>query len=247
MRALLLFVFLIIGSSAARCQLSASSDWFLNSTELSTTQFNERAGLSQSIFNQNMAQQGLGNRDAIVKTGHARIQAGKATVTYHPLSPTLASLFAASRSREAAKQRELTGVYNQYLQRFRDAQREMNLGERDVAASLALAFTSYYEIYSQGKQASAAQTRDAKQQFRQSLLQNSYFQGTNDRYRQMLDENTAVQAVASLVLYRNAAKRGDTKAVETERQRALAFLDFYWPGGEERAQKIRLTSAGFRD
>jgi len=42
-------------------------------------------------------------------------------------------------------------------------------------------------------------------------------------------------------------KRGDAAAVEGLRREALAFLDFYWPGDEERARRIRLTPAGFRD
>jgi len=37
-------------------------------------------------------------------------------------------------------------------------------------------------------------------------------------------------------LYRDAVKRGDKQAMEAEREQALAFLDFYWPGDRARAK-----------
>ena len=151
------------------------------------------------------------------------------------------------RGGDATRQRELIEIYNEDLRCFRDAQRQDGLSECGVAASLGLAFASYYEIYSNGQMANAAQERDIVRQFCESLTRNAYFQGTNDRYRQLLDENTAVQTVASLVLYRNAVKRGDKAVVETLHREARAFIDFYWPDDEERAKRIRLTPAGFRD
>ncbi|HWS90414.1 MAG TPA: DUF6683 family protein [Pyrinomonadaceae bacterium] len=237
----------VVLAAAAAAAQTGGTEGFLNQLDLNFSQYGERMGLSLWAFNQNMAQAGMGDRHEVVKRGEARIRAGRANVNYRPLAPTLAEAFAASRSADAAKRRELAGVYNENLKRFRDAQRRGGLGERDVASSLGLAFASYYEIYSGGRAASPAQERDIVRQFRESLLKNAYFQGTNDRYRQLLDENTAVQTVASLVLYRDAVKRGDSAAVEGLRREALAFLDFYWPGDEERARRIRLTPAGFRD
>lgn len=240
----LMSVAVIEGSATAQY---GSSESYLNALDLNFSQYSERMGLSLWGFNQTMAQAGMGSARDVTAKGKARIKAGRASVRYHPVAPTLASAFAASRSSDAAKRRELAQIYNQYLGRFRDAQRLDKLGEHNVAASLGLAFASSYEIYSNGQSAGPAQERDIVEQFRQSLLKNAYFQGTSDRYRQLLDENTAVQTVASLVLYRAAVKRGDKAAREAERQQALAFLDFYWPGTEERARKIRLTPAGFRD
>ena len=52
-----------------------------------------------------------------------------------------------------------------------------------------------------GTTTNPAQDRDIADEFRQALLKDLYFQGTDDRYRQLLDENTAVQAVAALVAY----------------------------------------------
>jgi hypothetical protein len=235
---------IVVGVAKAQ---NSSTDSYLNSLDLNLSQYGERMGLSLWAFDQNMAQLGMGGTGDVTARGRARIKAGTVSVSYRPLAPTLASVFVASRSSDAAKQRELIQIYNLYLSRFRDAQRQDGLGEHDVAASLGLAFASNYEIYSKGSVANAAQERDIVGQFRQSLLKNDFFQGTNDRYRQLLDENTAVQTVAALVTYRNAVKRGDNSAVEAERQKALAFLDFYWPGGEDQARKIRLTPAGFRD
>lgn len=235
---------LLVGTIMAQ---SADSDAYLSSLDLNLSQYNERMGLSLWIFNQNMAQAEMGATQEVIAGGTAIIKAGKAQVTYRPLAPTLAEDFAASRSKDAAKRREIAQTYNLFLGRFRDAQRENNLGERDVAATLGLAFSSYYEIYSNGQTTNATQDRDIANRFRQSLLKNAYFQGTSDRYRQMLDENTAVQTVASLVGYRDAVKRGDKAAIENERRQALVFLDFYWLGDEEQAKKIRLTPAGFRD
>jgi hypothetical protein len=236
----------VILAGAAEAQ-NGGTDSYLNSLDLNLSQYGERMGLSLWVFDQNLARLGMGTTADITSRGQARIKAGQASVSYRPLAPTLASVFVAARSGDAAKKRELIQIYNLYLRRFRDAQRQDRLGEHDVAASLGLAFASNYEIYSQGTIADAAQERDIVEQFRSSLLKNDFFQGTDDRYRQLLDENTAVQTVAALVTYREAVKRGERAAVETERQKALAFLDFYWPGGEERARKIRLTPSGFRD
>lgn len=247
MKKQILFVVLILLSAGNAVAQSASSDAYLNSLDLNLSQYNERMGLSLWIFNQNMAQAGMGSTRDVTARGAAIIKAGKTQVTYRPLAPTLAEDFAASRSRDAAKRREIAQTYNLFLSRFRDAQRQDKLGERDVAATLGLAFAAYYEIYSNGQKSNAAQDRDIANRFRQSLLKNAYFQGTNDRYRQLLDENTAVQTVAALVGYREAVKRGDKAAIEKERRQALAFLDFYWSGDEEQAKKIRLTPAGFRD
>lgn len=237
-------VLLASGTIAAQ---SASSDAYLNSLDLNFSQYNERMGLSLWIFNQSMAQAGMGAASDVTAKGAAIIKAGKANVTYRPAAPTLAEVFAASRTKDATKRRELIETYNLYLSRFRDAQREDGSSERDLAATLSLAFASYFEIYSNGQKTSAAQDIDTENRFRQSLLKNAYFQGTNDRYRQLLDENTAVQTVVSLVTYRSAVQRGDKAVIEESRQQALAFLDFYWSGDEEQAKKIRLTAAGFRD
>lgn len=246
-RKLSLSLLCVLVVAAAAAAQTGGSESYLNQLDLNFSQYGERMGLSLWAFNQNMAQAGMGERREVVARGEARIKAGRADAGYRPLAPTLAAAFAASRSNDAARLKELTEAYNEYLKRFRDAQRQDGLGERDVAASLGLAFASYYEIYSGGRTADARQERDIVRQFRESLLKNAYFQGTNDRYRQLLDENTAVQTVASLVLYRSAVKRGDRAAVEELRRGALAFLDFYWPGDEARAGRIRLTPAGFRD
>ncbi len=239
-------VSLVLTMGVVKAQLGDSGS-YLNQLDLDFSQYNERMGISLWSFNQNMAVARMGDARDIVARGQERIRSHKATVTYHSVAPTVAHIFAQSRTQDGAKRREIVQTYNQYLGRFREAQRNEKLGERDVAASLGLAFASQYEIYSNGQVANPAQERDIVAQFRRSLLKNAYFQGTNDRYRQLLDETTAVEAVAALVVYRNAVKKGDRSTVESERQRALRFLDFYWPGGEERAKKIRLTESGFRE
>lgn len=237
----------VVLTAAAVAAQTGGTESYLNQLDLNFSQYSERMGLSLWAFNHSMAQAGMGDRREVIARGEARIKSGRANVNYRPLAPTLAEAFAASRSNDAAKRKELIEIYNEDLKRFRDAQRQERLGEHDVAAALGLAFAAYYEIYSGGRVATAEQDRDTVRQFRESLLKNAYFQGTNDRYRQLLDENTAVQTVASLVLYRSAVKRGDRAAAEELRREALAFLDFYWPGDEERAKRIRLTPAGFRD
>lgn len=244
---LLLAAFSAILMAGVVAAQTDNSDSYLNALDLNFSQYNERMGLSLWVFNQNMAQAGMGSTSEVVARGSARIKANQASVIYRPLAPMLAADFAATRNSDPAIRRELMRTYEQYLSRFRDALRQDHLGEHDVAATLGLAFASNYEIYSGGQTTNAAQERDIVMQFRQSLLKNAYFQGSSDRYRQLLAENTAVQTVASLVLYRDAVKRGDQAAIEAERQQALAFLDFYWPGDEAQARKIRLTPAGFRD
>ncbi len=234
-------------TALAAAAQDAGTDAFLNSMDLNFAQYGERMGLSLWAFNQSVAARGMGSSAAVRAKGRARIKAGKASVRYRPLAATLANEFAAARGGDAARRREVARTYNLFLERFRDAQRGDGLGERDVAAALGLAFASQYEIYSEGKRTTPAQDRDVVRQFREALLKDAYFQGTTDHYRQSLDENTAVQTVAGLVGYRNAAKRGDRPAIEKEREQALAFLDFYWPGDAARAKKIRLTPAGFRD
>src|ERR1044071_4774070 len=110
----------VVLTAATAAAQTGGTESYLNQLDLNFAQYGERMGLSLWAFNQNMAQAGMGDRREVINKGEARIRAGKANVGYRPLAPTLAEAFAASRSTDAAKRRELVGVYNENLKRFRD-------------------------------------------------------------------------------------------------------------------------------